>query len=130
MLHEHREEILKLFKCQQSGNCCRYPGFVYVTPENIKRMSAILNLSEEEFFKEYVQIQNGWPIIASKTFHQNCFLDCNNKCKVYEGRPDPCKSYPNWDQIWQSDESLIHESLLCPGLDKAISQYKSKQNFE
>ena len=125
-LINHKEAILNLFRCQQSGNCCKASGYVYVTSNNIKEMASTLNISVELFLKQFVININGWQVIASPTFRTNCFLNLNQRCAIYENRPTECKTYPNWPTIWESDESLIEESNQCPGLKQAILSFKSK----
>ena len=118
----HKEQILSKFKCQNSGNCCKQPGYVYVNSENMQDMSAILNLPLSDFKAEYTQQLNSYDVIASTHFRPNCFLDCDNKCQVYKARPSACKSYPDWPSIWQSEANLEAEASVCPGLRKAIKE--------
>jgi Fe-S-cluster containining protein len=121
MLIEKKDEILASFKCQNSGNCCKAGGYVYVTSDNIEKMAKILHKNPIDFRQMYTQKDNGWDIIASPNFNANCLLDENNKCKVYEARPLACRTYPNWPSIWQSDSTVIEESKSCPGLKQAIT---------
>jgi len=124
MLIEKKDEILANFKCQNSGNCCKAGGYVYVTSDNIEKMAKILQTSPIDFRQTYTQKDNGWDIIASPNFNTNCLLDENNRCKVYEARPLACRTYPNWPSIWQSDKTLIKESKSCPGLKQAIAKVR------
>jgi Fe-S-cluster containining protein len=121
MLIEKKDEILANFKCQNSGNCCKAGGYVYVTADTIEKMAKILQTSPIDFRQTYTQKDNGWDIIASPNFNTNCLLDENNRCKVYDARPLACRTYPNWPSIWQSDETLVEESKSCPGLKQAIT---------
>lgn len=119
-----RDTILDQFTCQQSGHCCKCPGVVYVTLSDIKGMANKLNLSEIDFRQQYVIKQNGWDVISTTTHRPNCFLDEQNRCSVYEHRPKACRTYPNWDVIWSSEEALKKECALCPGLNKAVELTK------
>ncbi len=129
-LIKNRKKILSYFLCQQSGKCCKADGFVYVNSTHIKNMAAELDISENEFRQKFVTNENGYDLIASPSFNQKCFLDCNNQCQVYKSRPNPCKSYPDWDSIWESEAALNKEQLMCKGLQLAIAKFqKSKQKF-
>ena len=86
-------------------------------------MASILQISEFEFRQQYVTKENGYELIASPTVNHNCLLDCNNHCKVYNARPESCKTYPNWDAIWQSEESVLNETKLCKGLKLAVEKF-------
>ena len=93
-------------------------------------MAELLNLNVVDFTKNYVRLHKGWPTVASKEHNKNCFLDCDNKCKVYQARPTHCKTYPDWDQIWASDDDLLKEAFICPGLNKAVETYKNEQKID
>lgn len=121
----NKDTILQRFKCQQSGNCCKCPGVVYVTPADIQGMAKTLKMSEIEFRHEFVIKQNGWDVISTTTHRPNCFLDENNRCQVYEHRPTACRTYPDWDVIWESEATLEKECQLCPGLKAAVKISKT-----
>ena len=124
---QHKDNILAHFKCLHSGNCCKYPGFVYVNDNNITEMAKQLNMSKQTFRQQYVKKQNGWDIISSPTHQPNCFLNSNCKCSVYNARPKACQSYPNWATIWESDDTFLKETTLCPGLKKAFTTFLAKK---
>ena len=121
-LIRYKSAIMALFTCQNSGNCCKAPGYVYVTPSDIKKMAAQLNLSIESFKSHFVINHRGWSMVSTPTFRTNCFLNKQNKCDVYESRPNHCKTYPDWPDIWKSDEALINEADSCKGLKTALTK--------
>jgi Fe-S-cluster containining protein len=124
---EDKKAILEKFECQKTGNCCRESGYVYVTKDNIEKMSRLLNLSIETFREKYVTRHNGWDIIASDRHRPNCFLDKKNQCQVYDARPNHCRTYPNWPEIWESENTLIKETYLCPALKKAYFEFNQNK---
>tara|TARA_A100001015_G_scaffold302089_1_gene389859 strand:- start:470 stop:871 length:402 start_codon:yes stop_codon:yes gene_type:complete len=125
-----RSEILDHFICKNTGNCCLSPGYVYVTPSDIQAMAKDLQLAPDQFSKHFVKRINGWNVIASPNFRTRCFLTEHNQCQVYSSRPEACRSYPDWDVIWDSDASLLQEAKLCKGLSDAIQTIKiSKKPF-
>ena len=123
----HRARILEEFKCQNTGNCCLYPGYVYVNEENIMNMSKELDVTPSFFKTHFVQQMNGWNVIASPNFRTQCFLDESHKCQVYESRPVACKTYPDWDVIWENESSLQKEAESCKGLANAIRVFSSQK---
>ncbi len=121
---EHRllklkKDILSRFKCQKSGNCCKCPGVVYVTQPEISAMATILDQSSIEFRQDYVVKKNGWDVISDTQHRPNCFLASDNACSVYKARPMACQTYPDWPDIWISQETIEKECGICPGLKKA-----------
>ena len=123
-LTNYRKEILSHFTCQNTGKCCLSPGYVYVNQDNILSMSKALNVSIDFFINHFVTRINGWPTIASPTFRTHCFLNENNHCDVYLSRPEACRTYPDWDAIWDSNDSIQKEAQSCAGLNKAIINFK------
>ena len=121
-LIKRKLEIVSQFVCQNSGNCCRHSGYVYVSQEEIAKMALQKKELMFDFRKKYVTKVDGWDVIASPTFRTGCFLDGANKCMVYSYRPKACRSYPDWPEIWESDLTLKKELDLCPGLKKAVSK--------
>jgi Fe-S-cluster containining protein len=69
----------------------------------------------------------GWEVIASPDFRPRCFLTEENTCSVYELRPLACRTYPQWPQIWESEESLREETEKCPGLRRALALVKKQK---
>tara|TARA_A100001015_G_scaffold321352_1_gene451666 strand:+ start:4460 stop:4855 length:396 start_codon:yes stop_codon:yes gene_type:complete len=126
-LTKNKDLILSNFKCQNSGNCCRSDGFVYLNQIELETMAKELNISIELFKSQFTKIINGWTVIASPHFRQNCFLNPSNRCMVYQSRPNACQSYPNWASIWESETALILETTRCPGLKKAVDLFKSTE---
>ena len=118
----YRKKVLDTFECQQSGNCCRCPGVVYAPFHVQEKMAKELKVPLSEFKQRYVIKENGWELVSSHNFRPNCFLTKENKCLVYQSRPMPCKTYPNWDSIWTSKDTLQAEAKCCPGLKKAIAK--------
>jgi uncharacterized protein len=119
-MKEFREKVLSLFKCQQSGHCCKCPGTVYVTAQDVEGMANILDENIIDFREKYVRKRNGWETVATPDFRQNCFLNKKNQCQVYDSRPNHCRTYPNWDELWVSKATIEAEAEMCPGLKLAL----------
>jgi uncharacterized protein len=120
-----KNKILENFSCQKSGNCCRAPGYVYVTAQDVSKMAAHLGVQEEDFRASYVQKVRGWEVIAAPNFRERCFLTAEDTCGIYDVRPLACRTYPQWEQIWESEESLQEELKQCSGLRRAAEIAKS-----
>ncbi len=123
-----KNQILAGFSCHKSGNCCRAPGFVYVTAADISKMAAHLGLAEAAFREGYVRRHKGWEVIAAPDFRPNCFLDEENRCSVYEHRPVACRTYPHWPEIWASEEAVQEEVARCPGLKAAVAKLQKDKH--
>ncbi|MBT5855136.1 YkgJ family cysteine cluster protein [bacterium] len=119
---DHKADILKAFQCQGTGNCCRIEGVVHVTPQEIDAMAKELGMLGIEFRQKYVKEDHGWLKIADRGFRPDCFLTEDNKCQVYGARPKQCSTYPNWPELWNTDDAFLREIVLCKGLKLAYEK--------
>ncbi len=120
MLIDRKNEILSHFLCKSSGNCCRAGGYVRVTFSDMQAMADQMGMDVLQFQSQYVVRRNGWHMISTPTHRPRCFLNDQNRCDVYYQRPLACRTYPDWPDIWESDELLGLEAERCPGLARAI----------
>jgi len=118
----NKDQFLKNFECQKCGNCCkRKGGVVYVLPAEIIAIAEFLDLDALEFREKRTKKDAlNWDILSNDAFFPECFLNENNECLIYPCRPKACRTYPDWDYIWQSKKNLVAESKLCPGLAKIL----------
>jgi len=81
-------------KCVGCGKCCNCSPIV-ISPKDIKVMAFALNMSPKAFKEQYTEVYPGKPGISHFKKEKPCaFLDENNRCKIYNARPDICRSYP------------------------------------
>lgn len=119
-LQNLRSEILSLFECQKTGHCCRFEGYVYVSEEEISNMAKELRYPLSTFKEHYVIQDGSYFLISKPGYRKDCFLNCQNECQVYLSRPQQCRTYPNWDNLWQSKSSILKEVEFCSGLKKSF----------
>jgi Fe-S-cluster containining protein len=121
-----RKAVLAKFVCQGCGNCCKIEqGFVHVNLVELQAIAKFLGLNEIDFMRQYIVKNDGELILSSPKHNKNCFLDENNKCKIYPVRPIACTTYPNWPYLWRSWEAFVAETDQCPGLKKALKKISS-----
>jgi len=111
------EEACKFCK----GSCCRgSEGYIFLTLSEMKAISSSLNLCLDEFIKKYtVKIGRKFSLIEYKYNAEYicCFFDIiDSKCKIYENRPEQCKTFPFWSCFMgvKKDDYEI-DLLRCPG---------------
>ena len=101
------EKHLENFQCQECGTCCRWSGFVIVTPKDIKRLANYLKISETIFIEKYTTLapnRNQLTLIDHED--GSCIFLQEDRCKVYQARPEQCRNFPF---TWQIEG--------CPALD-------------
>ena len=88
------------FECSQCGNCCGgFPGYVWVTAEEIQNIAAFLDMSVDQFQDQYtIKVGKRRSLIEKK--HYDCiFLERNGEkggCSIYSVRPQQCRTWPFW----------------------------------
>lgn len=108
------------FQCQGSGQCCvsrgEY-GFVYMTKMDRQRMASVLNMTTTAFTRKYCAKTDG-------VFHlkdgkgPECLFLVNNRCSVYEGRPEQCRTWPFWSEVMNAKAWKKEVANYCPGVNK------------
>lgn len=102
------------YDCQRCGNCCRWPGFVRLTDEDIRAISEFLNLSEWEFIQEYTRLRPQRDGLALKDGPGGActFLE-GNSCKIQPVKPFQCRGFPNswnfpgWRKVCEAIPRLV-----------------------
>jgi len=106
----------EIFVCLKCGTCCRWPGHVLLTSNDINTLSEALSISEAQFIEEHtVLAANRSQLSLAENADGSCrFLTPDNKCKIYEARPKQCRDFP---YEWRVKG--------CPSLD-SISKHATK----
>ena len=81
-------------KCIGCGKCC-YCSPIVISGKDIRVMACKLGMNVKEFKKQYTEVYPGSPGLSHFKKEGPCvFLDENNRCKIYDARPDMCRLYP------------------------------------
>jgi len=109
-------DILKAFACAGCGICCRWPGSVLLTDQDIAAMAAGLALPEREFIARHTRLApNRIQLALNDQSDGSCPFLKGNRCSIYEVRPEQCRSFPF---AWSVPEG-------CPVLDELVAKQKN-----
>ncbi|MBN1459109.1 MAG: YkgJ family cysteine cluster protein [Armatimonadetes bacterium] len=112
IVHAHYENVASQIDCCACGNCCRE---VLPTLDNadVTRLAAALGSTPDEIIAQYATRNDDGDL----TFNRRpCPFLVGNRCRVYEHRPDTCRSYPHL----QKDEFVfrlaqaVSNCSICP----------------
>lgn len=84
------------YECQRCTACCRWPGNVRVSDEEVAALANFKGLSEFEFIQKYTRLhtdRRGLSLIE-KPNHECVFLE-GKDCTVQPVKPQQCKDFPN-----------------------------------
>ena len=84
------------FACQRCTNCCRWPGQVKLTEQEIISISQFLGLSEHEFVQRFTRLRPARDGLAlmDKPNGECIFLD-DKDCTIHPVKPGQCQGFPN-----------------------------------
>ena len=102
--------------CQ--GRCCTgESGYIYVTKSEALAISELLAINIKQFVSKYL-FKKGYKYSIKEEkindSYECIFFDRElNGCKIYDARPNQCKTFPFWDYYKTRIGELKDE---CPGI--------------
>lgn len=113
------------FSCTQCGNCCSgEPGYVWVTREEVSKISAFLGRPDGTLDRTHLRRVGIRYSLTEKRSGDCVFLvreGGKSICSIYPVRPLQCRTWPFWDQNLASPEDWQHAHEKCPGMNKGQS---------
>jgi Fe-S-cluster containining protein len=110
-----------VFNCRMCGHCCEGKGGIIVSPTDLVRISAFLQITSEEFIERYGMMHNGKLKIRSGADDYCVFFVPNKGCSVHEGKPNICRAWPFFRGNIEDPESLELAKEYCPGIISTAS---------
>ncbi|MFH1056134.1 MAG: YkgJ family cysteine cluster protein [Candidatus Altiarchaeota archaeon] len=92
------------FRCRMCGTCCRF-SVIPLTPEDVKRL-------EVGGYKDFSEKRNGE--LALKRLNGRCLFVKDDKCTVYEHRPQVCREFPFFKLY---GIGYAEKASFCPGME-------------
>lgn len=111
------------FECQPGCiTCCDRYGFVYLTEDDLQKISAYVGMTTAAFEAKYVyrtknQVRLRKPRVAECHFLLKR-ADGTGGCKVHAVKPVQCRTYPYWPELIEYPDVWEHEATRCPGINK------------
>ena len=120
-------EISSKIDCTACGNCCReiYP---HITGSDVTRLASGLGLSESEIAKKLSDDGHGGHVFCERP----CPMLKENKCTVYNVRPDDCREYPHLhkDDFLGGSIGTIENYGTCPIIFNVYGHLKTKFSYD
>jgi uncharacterized protein len=98
--------------CQRCTNCCRWPGFVRLTNEDVTRIAAHLGHSEFDFIQKYTRLRPHRDGLALKDEEDGSCIFLNGRdCAIQAVKPAQCAGFPNewrfpgWRDVCEARDS-------------------------
>jgi Fe-S-cluster containining protein len=113
------KEIFSQFNCLQCANCCKTISPI-LKQDDMDRIAAYLKMPVSKFLQQYLEMDEDGDFV----FRQKpCpMLADDNRCKVYDVRPEACRDYPHTarKKMKQLLDLTYENSLTCPAVWKMM----------
>lgn len=120
-------EVWQEIDCLSCANCCKKMSPTF-TSKDLKRISAHLNMTEDEFRDKWLEYDKKDKDWMNKT--QPCqFLDLKtNMCSIYEVRPADCSGFPHLNKKKMVDYIHVHKQNIqyCPATYKMVEKLSER----
>ena len=84
------------FECQRCTACCRWPGQVRLSNDEIARLAAFKGLSEFEFIQQFTRVRPDRRGLALLDQPDGaCIFLEGESCAVQPVKPQQCRDFPN-----------------------------------
>lgn len=113
IVEETTESVWKQIDCTTCAHCCKTLQIV-VDEKDVKRLATRLGISAREFSRRYVgTAEDRTKHFTSSPCH---FLGADNKCSVYEDRPQACRDFPylHTNGFRSRTLMMIENASVCP----------------
>eukprot|EP00884_Botryococcus_braunii_P002786 jgi/Botrbrau1/12508/Bobra.0169s0050.1 len=119
MQHENPWEGRR-FICTQCGKCCTGSGEVWISEEEVEKISDYLKVLPHQFYPRYTKGYSrrpGWYLLRSYGFDQACIFLKDKACTIHPVRPRQCSTYPWWPDLLEQESWEYEREYVCEGLD-------------
>lgn len=105
------------FACQPGcTNCCRQPGYVYLTESDLLRAARRLGMTPAAFEERFVYRTRRQLRLRKPHGPAECpFLE-EQGCRIHPDKPTQCRVYPYWPELVEQRYYWRAAAKQCPGI--------------
>ena len=85
------------WQCQRCTNCCKWPGDVIVTDDEVDRIAEFLGLPVTEFIDQHTRLSANRRHLSliDKEGTDECIMLDGKDCRINPVKPAQCSGFPN-----------------------------------
>ena len=125
IVEEEDKKVWEKVDCTVCANCCKTMTPIF-TKDDIARISLHMNMSENEFFEHYLEIEEDTGSTVNKVLP--CVFLIDNKCSIYDVRPIDCAEFPHHNKRPFDDynDTFIQNVFRCPATYELVKKLKTR----
>ncbi|MGE0015368.1 MAG: YkgJ family cysteine cluster protein [Candidatus Methanomethylophilaceae archaeon] len=100
------------FPCQECGRCC-HQKLITILPDEVDRISSAAGVPLGEFMSKYVGFSKDGRIMLLLT-DPCAFLGKDNRCRIWDDRPEVCREFP---YLVSTFMSRVYLAIVNEGAD-------------
>ncbi len=131
IVQELYEKVLDRIDCTECANCCIKLETSFQIDE-IDRLTKSLNIDKEKFITQSTKPDQFGDTNIVYLNSKPCQFLKDNKCSIYELRPEECNSYPylHKDNFISRLLGVIENYGICPIVYNVFELLKLRLNFK
>lgn len=122
LFHSLHEEVFEEIDCLKCANCCKTTSPIF-RDIDVKRISKHFKMKEKDFINQYLMMDEDqdWVLKSSPCFFLN---EDDNKCDIYDVRPNACREYPHTDRknIQGIFNLTLKNTEICPAVARVMDK--------
>lgn len=125
LMQELHEEAFERIDCLSCANCCKTTSPIF-RDRDIDRIAKHLKMRPSELIEKHLRLdQDGDYVLQSSPC---TFLLPDNRCSIYDVRPQACSTYPHTDRkkFYQLTALTYQNSFICPAVQQILEQLEKR----
>jgi len=127
------------FKCLSCGTCCRWGGYAFLYPDDVRRISEHLKMSLQDFINKYCRLvfveyndegeTTKIPYLMLSRGQDGCIMLEGNLCSIHAVKPFQCSASPFLAEFLLDDEGAQAFAENCKGLGRGPTFDLAEQRY-
>lgn len=124
VVQQVHDDVFMQTDCLECANCCKTTGPLFTT-RDIAKIANHLTIGQKKFVATYLRIDEDGDFVLKKV--PCTFLAADNRCSIYDHRPQACREYPHTDRkkIYQIATITTNNTAICPAAYKIVERMKT-----
>lgn len=116
------QDPFSAFTCKRCGNCCQGEGGIILTPADVDRLRAHLNMGPKAFADSCTETVGGKQRL--RTNDQGWCIFFTDGCTVHPAKPSVCRAWPFFRGNMVDESSWQMAQGACPGISPGSGHMK------